>query len=51
MTFKEYIKAKKNKKKKSPLPQTDKSSLISSDTMIPTHQLPAGTGANQPHLS
>jgi len=51
MTFKEYIKLQKKKKKKNTLPQTDKSHLLSSDTMIPTQQLPAATSGNQPHLS
>ena len=51
MNFKEYIKSQKKKKKKSPLPQTDKTPLLSSDTMIPTQQLPAATSGNQPHLS
>jgi len=52
MTFKEYITLlKKKKKKKSSLPQTDKSPLLSSDSMIPTQQLPAATSGNQPRLS
>lgn len=51
MTFKDYIKNLKKKKKKSPLPQTDKTPLLSSDNMIPTQQLPAATSGNQPHLS
>ena len=51
MTFKEYITLLKKKRKKSPLPQTDKTHLVSSDSMIPTQQLPAATSGNQPHLS
>jgi len=51
MTFKEYYNKLKKKKKKNTLPQTDKSHLVSSDTMIPTQQLPAATSGNQPHLS
>jgi len=51
MTFKEYYKKYKKAKKKNTLPQTDKSHLLSSDTMIPTQQLPAATSGNQPHLS
>jgi len=50
MTFKEYIKSLKKKKKKSPLPQTDKSMLMTSKDMQPTQQLPAASG-NQPSLS
>lgn len=52
MTFKEYMaKALKKKKKKSPLPQTDKTTLMTSQDMQPTQQLPAATGGNQPRLS
>jgi len=52
MTFKEYIaKALKKKKKKSPLPQSDKSVLMTSQDIQPTQQLPAASGGNQPRLS
>ena len=52
MNFKEYMaKALKKKKKKSPLPQTDKTMLMTSKDMQPTQQLPASTSGNQPSLS
>jgi len=51
MTFKEFIAKVKKKRKKSPLPQTDKSMLITSKDMQPTQQLPAATSGNQPSLS
>jgi len=41
----------KNKKKKSPLPQSDKSNLITSADIPPTQQLPTPTGVSQPSLS
>jgi len=50
MTFKEYI-SKLKKKKKSTLPQTDKTHLVTSKEMQPTQQLPAASGGNQPRLS
>jgi len=50
MTFKEFIAKIKKKRKKSPLPQTDKSMLMTSKDMQPTQQLPAASG-NQPSLS
>ena len=50
MTFKEFIAKVKKKRKKSPLPQTDKSTLMTSRDMQPTQQLPAASG-NQPSLS
>ena len=52
MTFKEYmLKSLKKKKKKSPLPQSDRSILTTSADMQPTQQLPAARGGNQPRLS
>jgi len=52
MTFKEYmVKSIKKKKKKSPLPQTDKTPLVNSQSMPPTQQLPAASGGDQPRLS
>jgi hypothetical protein len=52
MTFKDYMRQHlRKKKKKSPLPQTDKSILTTSADMIPTQQLPAATNGNQPRLS
>lgn len=52
MTFKQYmLNILKKKKKKSPLPQSDKSNLITSADIQPTRQLPAPTGGNQPSLS
>lgn len=51
MTFKEYLKSLKKKKKKLPLPQTDKTPLLTSKDMLPTQQLPAASGGNQPRLS
>jgi hypothetical protein len=51
MTFREFMsKALKKKKKKSFLPQTDKTKLMTSKDMPPTQQLPATTGGNQPGL-
>lgn len=51
MTFREFmLKALKKRKKKSSLPQTDKTPLLTSKDMQPTHQLPAATGGNQPSL-
>ena len=52
MTFKEYMRQQlRKKKKKSPLPQTDKTALVTSADMVPTQSLPAATGGNQPSLS
>jgi hypothetical protein len=52
MTFKEYMRQQlRKKKKKSPLPQADKTPLVTSADMIPTQSLPAATGGNQPSLS
>jgi len=52
MTFKEYmVKSIKKKKKKSPLPQSDRSVLTTSADIQPTQQLPAATSGNQTSLS
>ena len=52
MTFKDYMRQHlRKKKKKSPLPQTDKSTLTTSADMVPTQQLPAATSGNQPSVS
>lgn len=52
MTFKEFmLRQLRKKKKKSPLPQSDKTILTTSKDMQPTQQLPAATGGNQPSLS
>jgi hypothetical protein len=51
MTFKEYMyKILNKKKKKDPLPQTDKSRLVTSKDIIPTQTLPAAS-PEQPSLS
>ena len=51
MNFKEYMAKALKKKKKLPLPQTDKTMLMTSKDMQPTQQLPAASGGNQPRLS
>jgi len=51
MTFKEYMAKLRKKKKKSPLPQTDKSILMTSRDMQYTQQLPTASGGDQPRLS
>lgn len=52
MTFKEYMRQQlRKKKKKSSLPQTDKTALVTSADMVPAQTLPAATGGNQPSLS
>ncbi len=52
MTFKEYMRKQiRKKKKKSPLPQTDKTALVTSADMVPTQSLPAAADGIQPSLS
>jgi hypothetical protein len=52
VTFKDYMRLRmRKKKKKSALPQSDKSSLVTSADMMPTQQLPAATCGCQPSLS
>lgn len=51
ISFKDYLKRLKKKKKKEPLPQSFTSVRRDSASIPPSAVLPAVTGGNQPRLS
>lgn len=51
LTFKQYIKKLKKKKKQEKLPQALTSFRPNGPNVTPTAVLPAATGGNQPRLS